>query len=165
MTRLFHISFFVVLGFCLIAQNKKQCELRFDGIYATELYAGLKGDSIISLLRFYEDSTVITMVIMPNDLDSTPTFIPITKAWTPDALETFNKEHIQANYRICRPIGNYKIINKKIYFNIKTKLTMKIKYTGDIINRETLEMTRYNTKTKNKSKDTYHFIPYKNNSR
>lgn len=151
MKRLYLTTCFIILfGKLLLGQEDHNHQLRFDGIYVTKPYNDKNVDSLIGLLRFYEEGIVINGVMWPDE-----------KNWTPDSLETFNKEYIQADYPKYRPIGKYDIMDNKISFNIENKMT-KLIFNGYIINRETLEITIYSKRNKNKLKQIYYFMPYKN---
>src|ERR1700758_3855341 len=121
------LLFFILLPFYCFSQSDTSSfstkdipannQLRYDGLYATKPYNEKEVDSLIGLLRFYKDGSVIHW-----------TMRPINKNWTPDSLVTFNKEHIQNEDPIYRPIGKYKVSGSKVSFIIKTKMTKKIKY-------------------------------------
>ena len=127
-----------------------QYKLYFDGIYVTKTYYSKSADSIIGLLRFYEDGTVISSIM-----------VPMKKNWTADSISWFKKEQIQVDDKVYRPIGKYNIKGNKIWFTIKTKMTKKIKYKGTLIDSLTLEIALYSSLTKKKSIHTYYFNRFK----
>ena len=144
MRQLFYIVCFIAFGLTLNGQNEKDVQLRFDGIYVTNGTA----DSLIYLLRFYEDRTVLSGVMFP-----------MKKNWTVDSLN-FKREHFENPDRY-HPIGTFKIRDKEIHFTIKTKMTKKIKYNGIVVSNNELEMTIFSKKKRIRKVYTYYFMPFK----
>ena len=138
------IILFVLLNFQGYSQFDSDSKIQFNGIYVSDPLTDSVGtDSLLFLLRFYKDKTVISSTFVYANYNYEGLFLSFTK-------ESMIKK---TKYQT---MGSWKASSDSIKFNINFN-KIRITNTGSIIDSNTLEITTKSNKNKTPSIESYHF--------